>query len=160
MKYSKITYKLPNNLGLIEFLPETLEHFEKYKQRTCFSKEAGGQLFAFHDGKNTVTIAEVTGPRPRDWRSRFGYIPDIKAEKIEIKEKYKIGLHFVGDWHTHPQDIPSPSTTDENSMKKLVIESVHDFEGFVMVIIGRKPFPNGLHVSFHTATHSYKLETI
>ena len=160
MKYSKLIYKLPNDLGFLEFSSEALEHFENNKQRSCFSKEAGGQLFASYEGKNTADVTQVTGPRHKDWRSRFGYEPDLVSEKIEIAEKYKIGLHFVGDWHTHPQDIPYPSAADEYSMKKLVTESIHDLEGFIMVIVGRKPFPNGLHVSFHTATHAYKLEVI
>lgn len=160
MKYSKIIYKLPNDLGFLAFSAATLQHFDKNKQFSCFSKEAGGQLFASYDGQDTVNIIEATGPRSKDWRSRFGYAPDLASEKKEIAEKYKIGLHFVGDWHTHPQDIPHPSSADENSMRKLVIESIHDLEGFIMVIVGRKSFPNGLHVSFHTATRSYKLEII
>ena len=112
MKYSKLIYKLPNDLGFLEFSSEALEHFENNKQRSCFSKEAGGQLFASYEGKNTANITQVTGPRRKDWRSRFGYEPDLVSEKIEIAEKYKIGLHFVGDWHTHPQDIPYPSAAD------------------------------------------------
>ncbi|EPF90584.1 hypothetical protein GCM10025882_35640 [Acinetobacter gyllenbergii] len=160
MKYNKMTFELPENLGFVEFSPEVLEHLEKYKQKSCFSREAGGQLFGSYNGHNTTKIIGITGPRPQDWRTRFGYVPNAKAEQAEIKENYKLGLHFLGDWHTHPQDIPFPSSTDENSMKKLVKESIHDFVGFLMIIVGRKTFPEGLYVSFHTATHSYKLKFI
>ena len=37
MKYSKLIYKLPNDLGFLEFSSEALEHFENNKQRSCFS---------------------------------------------------------------------------------------------------------------------------
>lgn len=39
MKYSKLIYKLPNDLGFLEFSSEALEHFENNKQRSCFLRK-------------------------------------------------------------------------------------------------------------------------
>jgi len=125
-------------------------HFDRYRQRRCFSKEAGGQLFATLTQPDLIDINDISGPRPTDKRSFYEYVPDRAAEKVEIAERYNMGLHFVGDWHTHAQDVPRPSGTDSNSMQQMVRLSSHALPGFLLVIVGRDPFPDGLYVSLHT----------
>lgn len=126
-----------------------LEHLALHRQTSCLKKEAGGQLFA-RIRPREWTIVRATGPRKSDWRSRFGYHPNRKAEREEIERLFADGLHFVGDWHTHPQKIPRPSGTDTRSMDETVALSGHDLPGFLLLIVGTAPFPQGLWVSFHT----------
>jgi integrative and conjugative element protein (TIGR02256 family) len=59
------------------------------------------------------------------------------------------GLHFIGDWHTHPERIPTPSTSDVRSIREAVARSKHHLNGFVMLIAGTEPFPFGLFVSLY-----------
>lgn len=152
MTQSKLKYLLPGELGAIEFSPQVLSHFEKHKQLRFLSYEAGGQLFAVQGENGCTEIIDVTGPRKTDRRSRNEYIPDRVAEQKEILERYAYGRHFIGDWHTHREDIPNPSSKDQKSMREMVLSSSHDLEGFIMVIIGLAKFPKGIHVSFHTRT--------
>lgn len=154
MNTSPLLYLLPGELGSIEFSASVLEHFEKHKQHSWYSCEAGGQLFASSVGGQIAKVLDVTGPRRTDRRSLFGYVPDRSAERIEIADRYAHGLHFIGDWHTHRQPIPFPSSTDNRNMRDLVRLSSHDLAGFIMVIVGQAEFPEGLHVSFHTKTTS------
>lgn len=155
---TSLTYQLNSSLNLVEFSEDVLTHFESNKQRGWLSCEAGGQLFAEIDrAKSIMRIIGITGPRPTDRRSVFGYLPDRSAEKREIKEYYLKGLHFIGDWHTHRQKKPTPSTMDQASMLEMVRRSTHDFPGFIMVIVGQADFPGGLHVSFHSDTISNRL---
>lgn len=160
MSTTSLLYLLPGDLGLIEFSASVLSHFEKHKQHRWHSCEAGGQLFASSQCSQITKVVNATGPRPTDRRSLFIYVPDRNAERIEIAERYACGLHFVGDWHTHRQPIPSPSLTDDRSMRDLVKLSSHDLAGFIMVIVGQAKFPDGLHVSFHTKTTSTILEVV
>ena len=68
---------------------------------------------------------------------------------------FKMGLHYVGDWHTHPEANPSPSGTDLSSMRERVILSGHQLPGFVMCIVGKSELPGSLWLSLHTqAGHS------
>lgn len=60
-----------------------------------------------------------------------------------------MGLDYVGDWHTHPEDVPTPSSDDLLSIAEVVRRSTHHLPGFLLLIVGRKPFPNGLWASFH-----------
>lgn len=139
--------ELPGGIDMV-VEADVLEHISAYRQKSCFRREAGGQLFArIRVGK--WTIVKATGPRKSDWRSRFGYHPDRKAENEEIKRLFADGLHFVGDWHTHPQNVPRPSDTDIHSMNEAVAQSLHDLPGFLLFVVGTEPFPLGLWVPFH-----------
>lgn len=84
----------------------------------------------------------------------LNYEPDRIAEKAEITERFARNLHFIGDWHTHRQWLPKPSGTDEHSIDELVRFSSHDLEGFILVVVGQAPVPDGLYVSFHSKTRS------
>ena len=133
-----------------------LNHFAKHQQNTESSYEAGGQLFARFVG-NQVRIEKATGPRPADRRSRFLFIPDRRQEQQEIDEMHRKGLHFVGDWHTHPQPTASPSYSDLRSIKDVFSRSKHNLNGFVMIIVGSDDFPAALHISLHSATAECRL---
>lgn len=128
--------------------PDVLQHFERYRQTRLWSREAGGQLFAIIDGERW-TIVEATGPRRSDKRSRFGFRSSRTVEQAEIQDRFAKGLHYVGDWHTHPVSVPTPSREDLVSMAEMVRTSDYQTAGLLMLIIGTQPPPHGLHIGFH-----------
>jgi integrative and conjugative element protein (TIGR02256 family) len=152
-----LSYSLPNGLGRVVFTAEVLKKMDSYKQIRFFSKESGGQLFAsFED--DTIRVVDATGPRKFDKRSKFGFFPHRQTEQIEIHNKYiKEHIHFVGDWHTHPEKIPTPSTCDQESVVKIMEESRHDLQGILLVIVGTVGFPSCLYVGYQTKTELYTL---
>lgn len=139
--------------------PAVLEHFEKHQQLRWWQREAGGQLFA-HLALPDILVEEATGPRPSDWRTRYAYHPSRRAEQREIARRHARGLHFIGDWHTHPEPIPKPSGRDVESMHELVTKSVHSFNGFVLVIVGTAPLPDGLFVSVYNGAGDLPLSAV
>lgn len=151
-----LIYENPTSEITIVFTRLVLLHFEKNRQLTSKDPEAGGQLFARFDG-NTY-VEEATGPRPTDFRSRFGFRPDRKAEQKEIRERFLRGLHYIGDWHTHPTDFPWPSGEDTASIRASVNQSKHELKGFLLIIVGNAPFPRGLFVTLETGTTSRVLQ--
>jgi integrative and conjugative element protein (TIGR02256 family) len=134
---------------LVRIHPDALATFEAHRQRRFFHREAGGQLFARVRGSEWE-ITTATGPKPRDRRSRFSFRPHRPSEQEEIFEHHVRGLDYVGDWHTHPEDAPSPSPDDLTSITEVVRRSTHHLPGFLLLIVGRKPFPGGLWASFHS----------
>lgn len=157
---SGLLYSMPHGWGSLSFSDEVLKHFEAHKQRTCLAREAGGQLFATFDDRSVMAVVDATGPRRTDKRSVFSYQPDRAAERIEIADRFERGLHFVGDWHTHRQRLPSPSEEDKQSILESVNQSSHDLVGFVLVIVGQAKFPEGLHVSLHSRDSSVVLTSV
>jgi integrative and conjugative element protein (TIGR02256 family) len=155
---TQLRYVLPGSVSEIEFAAVVLSHFRRHRQLRMLSREAGGQMFADLSTAGVIKIVEATGPRKTDRRSLFSYHPDRTAERLEIVDRYQRGLHFVGDWHTHWQDFPVPSGTDNRSMKEMVCDSNHASPGFLMVIVGRTDSAEGLHVSYHTRTQKDRLQ--
>ena len=140
-----ITYLAASGRQSVTFPPEVLNHFAAHRQLHAGDREAGGQLFARFEG-SAIVVEAATGPRATDWRSRFSFRPHRWAERREIKRMHARGLHYVGDWHTHPEALPTPSGTDVRSMAEMFRESRHDLAGFIMVIVGTAAVPEGLFV--------------
>jgi integrative and conjugative element protein (TIGR02256 family) len=145
-------YDLPDEVGLLEFPPAILAHFGRFMQTQPWHKEAGGQLFWEYAPNGYRRVGAITGPRPRDRRSRFGYKPDHIAEQQEIDKYYSQGLYFLGDWHTHPQKVAQPSPRDTKTILETYKRSTNAGPGFLMVIVGTSPLDIGLSVSWCNQT--------
>lgn len=129
--------------GVIEISDGVLETFNRHRQMNFWSKEAGGQLFYRSvDGK--VCVEYATEPGRGDKRSRFSFWPARPKEQKEINRRFAEGLHYLGDWHTHPEDSPSPSGDDTLKMTEIFEKSEHVLVGMLMVIVGRKTTPDGI----------------
>jgi integrative and conjugative element protein (TIGR02256 family) len=127
---------------------QVLATFDAHRQRRFYQREAGGQLFA-RVRNDEWEIVSATGPRSRDRRGRFSFWPHRASEQEEIFEYHALGFDYVGDWHTHPEDKPNPSSDDLTSISEVVRRSTHHLPGFLLMIVGRSPFPQGLWASFH-----------
>ncbi len=125
---------------------QVLAHFDRYRQVTPDSTEAGGQLFGRIEGPKII-VERATGPGRSDRRFPFSFIPNRLAERREIKRMFKAGLHYVGDWHNHPEPRPRPSETDLRSFWDMFRKSRHQLESFVVVIVGTEPGAEGLYVA-------------
>ena len=142
---------------VVKLSASVLLTFSKYTQKRCWHKEAGGQLFA-KISNDAIVIQKATPPRPGDRRGRFLFWPNRVAEQTEIDLEFASGLHYVGDWHTHPQRIPKMSSTDKRNIQKCFSMSDHDLSAFLMIIVGNAPFPKGLSVSLHSSANVLSLQ--
>ena len=143
-----IRYPIGESGQFLTLEQNVLDYFVGWRQLDPKMPEAGGQLFGAVEGQ-CIKVKLATGPRRSDRRGRFFFIADRLAERREIGTLYKSGLHYFGDWHTHPQSIPTPSDTDLSSMAELFARSKHELNAFLMVIVGTAELPDGLHVSLH-----------
>lgn len=141
-------------------LSETVLHrFDRHRQTRFWHREAGGLLFARFDLPNNIEIVDATGPRRTDRRTRYSYSPDVDAERAEIDQRFSRDLHFIGCWHTHPEDVAAPSNVDIRNTSECVRRSHHALNGFVMVIVGRNALPECLFVSVCDETSAHRLST-
>lgn len=133
-----------------------VKHLQKHRQMT--GPEVGGQLFGSLTDGGTITVVLATGPRQQDSKNRFLFVPSRVHEKREIKAQFSVGLHFFGDWHTHPEPEPSPSTLDLESMKNCFAKSRHEHKSFIMIIVGYGDSKDWLWVSLHNEHSFIRLE--
>lgn len=141
-----ISFDIGHSEQRIVFADGVLSHFDRYRQTRFWQREAGGLLFA-RLALPTINVCAITGPRRSDRRARYSYWPDERAEQREIEMMFARDLHFVGCWHTHPEDTASPSQVDTRNISDCVRRSDHAMNGFLMVIVGRVPLPDNLFVS-------------
>jgi proteasome lid subunit RPN8/RPN11 len=73
---------------------------------------------------------------------------------------HRAGFHFVGDWHSHPEAVPTPSSSDTRTIMEAVAKSQHHLFGFVMIVVGNSRFPEALHVSLNTGTSQLRLQPL
>ena len=96
-----------------------------YRQLEPHQHEKGGILIgSFTEDK--VIIIGLTHPFPQDKSSRFSfYRQDPMHDKI-LQAHWKLSNHkvgFAGDWHTHPENIPTASSIDLSGWKKQIQHS-------------------------------------
>ena len=145
------------SLGLtVEITQGVIDHLNRYRQLNDKDKEAGGQLFAcLYAGNDLWVIEKSTGPQRRDFRSRFGFSPNRKMEQKDIDAAFARRLHFVGDWHTHPEPLPTPSIQDNKAMSDMFDRSKHQLKGFILVIVGNGQIKD-LWVSIHSGSGKHE----
>lgn len=125
----------------IQLAAPCLKTLRAHRQRTRFRREIGGQLFArFIDGDLVIERATCV----KGVRSRFSFHPNRGDEQREIDALFGQGLHYVGDWHTHPESTPTPSRLDRTKMLEIFQQSRHQLPYMLMAIVGLEPFPAGL----------------
>jgi integrative and conjugative element protein (TIGR02256 family) len=135
---------------------EVLQWFRRHAQKGFWQPEAGGQLFArLTEARIDVELA--TGPYSSDIRRRTQFVPDKAKAQWDIDRLHKLGLHFIGHWHTHPELAPKPSSMDLSSIGDNVRLSKHHLNGFVLVIVGTGTFPDGLYLGIHDGSEVYEL---
>lgn len=141
-----LVYGIEVGAPVVTLTDDAIGAMLRHRQMKSKDPEAGGQLFARFEENGTATIVEATGPKPKDKRSRCLFIPDRWLQRAEIKVLHEEGKHFVGDWHTHPEAIPSPSGEDVAGMIDCFRKSRHELQAFIMIIIGTAEPPEGIYV--------------
>lgn len=150
-RLTDLRFPIDGPRGHLVIHKSVLGHFDRHRQISRNDREAGGQLFATYE-RHTITIREATGPYSSDKRRRYLFRPDRAAERRDILKWFRARRHFVGNWHTHPEPVPSPSSTDVRNTRARFIESEHELLAFTMIIVGLAPFPDGLWVSLIDAS--------
>ncbi|WP_366139479.1 Mov34/MPN/PAD-1 family protein [uncultured Endozoicomonas sp.] len=98
--------------------------------------ESGGLMLGYWRDPH-LEIIKCTAPMPEDKQSRFSFLRKDRhhmmlAQALHNSSQQKIC--YLGEWHTHPEEIPSPSLTDCREWK--VIQSKYN-RPLSFVIVGR-----------------------
>ena len=131
----------------IKISEEVFEKMKSFIQDENHKPEAGGILIGHYLEDNNYSITDVSSPSELDKSSRFNFIRSKKnAQKIinKIFKDSKGKKIYLGEWHTHPEDYPTPSGLDKNSILEQIRGNILNSETIFMLIIGRK----GLYISY------------
>ena len=107
----------------IKFCNNILQVIQKYVQSERKSCEAGGILIGRENcGNSNLIIEFITEPMTADQRSRNRFLRKDKRHLDFFKKLYEEneGVYgYMGEWHTHPENIPQYSFIDSNNWKKI-----------------------------------------
>jgi integrative and conjugative element protein (TIGR02256 family) len=89
---------------------------EAFIQHASSATEAGGVLLGRHlrDG-SAIVVDTVTTPMPGDRRARTWFHRAQRRHQAAIDAAWADSegtCTYLGEWHTHPEPMPSPSSVD------------------------------------------------
>jgi integrative and conjugative element protein (TIGR02256 family) len=104
---------------LVESL--VFELLDQYRQNNIFKSEAGGILLGYRR-EDHLHVVKATTPQPCDRRSLFRFFRRDNHHQRQatiLWEATGETMDYVGEWHTHPERYPTPSTLDLIEWKKI-----------------------------------------
>ena len=118
-----------------------LDILSRHIQLNAISAEAGGILLGRHLLESPdLVIDEATVPQSSDKRRRFSFFRSATHSDIAAARWRESGgkTAYLGLWHTHPEDIPTPSATDIQDWNKALVKDRFDGDMLFFIIIGRE----------------------
>jgi len=123
--------------------------------RFAGSKERGGIFLGLRRGAH-IHIKEATLPMRWDWGTMFGFRRSARGHQEVALRRWRDSSHtmdWVGEWHSHPEPVPSPSGIDLNSWQGIVATCESPM---VFLIVGYKELWVGLSVPGRATPHVYR----
>jgi integrative and conjugative element protein (TIGR02256 family) len=115
--------------------PEVWAGLRAFRQVSPVDDEAGGILLGYRRPPH-LHVVEFTTPAPKDRRSRYEFDRRDPYHQACARRLWKAStgkIDCLGEWHTHPENDPSPSRTDTSEWFRVL--SVNP-QARVFVIIG------------------------
>lgn len=107
---------------------EVIQTWMRYKQLDRKDLEACGVLIGNQSSSNPnqYWIEDLTEPMPKDCRSthRFTLKDPGHQKKVDSAFSKSNGTSvYLGTWHSHPQNIPTPSHIDYADWKSCILRN-------------------------------------
>lgn len=126
-----LLYNLPDNL-ILTISDEAIEYINRCIQLNS-KTEIGGQLFCGFN-KHGITIQKATLSEAES-KSKYRFKSKLSSDQKQINDMFSHGFHYIGDWHSHFEDSPSPSDIDMSTFKSIYSKSAKKLNYMVFSII-------------------------
>jgi len=108
--------------GRFQISNAALEMMHEFVQDEPHKPEAGGVLLGRHilDTRDIV-VDRVSAPMPGDQQSRFRFYRAHRRHQRVIDDAWRTSggtCTYLGEWHTHPEQCPTPSPVDEGDWRR------------------------------------------
>lgn len=126
--------------GKLKIGTKALTQMQKYIQNKFYKREAGGVLLGrYIINSLDVVIDEVTTPMCGDRRGRFKFLRARRLHQKIIDRRWQQSegtINYLGEWHTHPEPIPTPSKQDIRDWRRKFNEDFFDGNSLHFLILG------------------------
>lgn len=128
--------------GRVELDVRALSLFEGHRQLRATDAEAGGILIGRRIvDSDDVIVDDVTVPSSGDISSRFQFVRAREPAQAVLNAAWQKSAgtqNYLGEWHTHPEDVPTPSHQDINNWCRIVSDTEFEGSSLLFVIVGRR----------------------
>lgn len=127
------TYVGPNMLVCLA--DEVLRTLDNYREATA---EAGGILLG-RVFESHVLVEIATEPTKADRRSRFSFLRSRKSAQARVNDAWKRSggeQIYLGEWHSHPEEIAYPSGRDQDMIANNLREAKMEIDFLILVVVG------------------------
>lgn len=86
-----------------------------------------------------VVIDKISFPMPGDRATRITFFRKKKAHQEIIDREWDASRHtctYLGEWHTHPESYPSPSSIDDTNWKRKLKDDIVNSDSLIFLIVG------------------------
>lgn len=129
-----------NSILSIQIENKILLELNSFCQCSPCSFESGGILMGKRLFDGNILITDISFPQKSDIRKRTYFKKNSKLhQKIsdEIWKKSNGNIVYLGEWHTHPEKIPTPSSVDLRGWT-LSVKKQNDYKVYIFLIVGIK----------------------
>lgn len=131
------SWTTPDHRVMAIFAESVLITFARYRQLRATDFEAGGVLLGKRRGRH-FDVTHLTVPFPTDVRTRTAFNRESSGHQSEASALWTSSgreIGYLGEWHSHPEQDPSPSNIDIRQWEKASTEMI-DGLPFLAVIVG------------------------
>ena len=99
--------------------------------------ETGGILIGNYSSDNVMAnVLKITSSPKSSNQSRFSFHRGISGLKKLLDLAWDNGQYYLGEWHYHPNSLPSPSIIDKNQMIVLSQDQKLKCPEPILIIVG------------------------
>lgn len=97
----------------VDILTPVFEEMQRWLQIDATAPEGGGYIVGYqHKSTGNISLEKISPPYKGDKCSRVRFaIMDVAHQRF-LRKAAKDQSSYLGVWHTHPEDIPTPSSID------------------------------------------------
>ena len=126
--------------GKLEIGLSALLKMLKFRQNTCWKREAGGVLIGRYIRDSLdVVVDDVTVPMRGDVRRRCSFFRNRNRHQRAIDQAWRESdgtSHYLGEWHTHPEETPTASPTDQIDWQQHLQQDIFSGDSLFFIIVG------------------------
>jgi len=138
-EYNDLIYRRERGgrLKIPAYVVAKLFHFAQTSPK---QPESGGVLIGrYIYNCEDVVVDLITEPMPGDKQTRTSFFRAKHRHQRIIdlawKESGNVST-YLGEWHTHPEDVPTPSSIDISDWKRRLTQDQY-FDELFFIIVGR-----------------------
>lgn len=123
---------------MVEISQDALTELKGYRQDN--GDELAGVLVGSVISNNHVRIDRVSPPCVENTQ-RFQCVRSAEKTNDYVLQEYESSEHtrvYLGEWHTHPESNPMPSTTDVKSARENLCNNNVAVNFLILIIVGSK----------------------